>query len=279
MNLYTIDTGYFKLDGGAMFGVVPKQLWGKLNPPDARNMCTWAMRCLLVESGDRLVLIDTGIGTKQSAKFRSHFEPHGEANLVDSIKNRGFTPDDITDVLLTHLHFDHCGGAVDADADGKPVFPFKNARYWSSSDHWQWANDPNPREKASFLQENLRPIQESGRLHFTEDSDLGIEGLSVEYVYGHTEAMMVCHLDGFKGRNFTYTADLIPSRHHIRMPYVMSYDVRPLETMKEKASFLKRAISEDRILILEHDVDIECVDLKETERGIIFDSMFKLEDV
>jgi len=279
MNLYSIDTGFFKLDGGAMFGVVPKTMWQKLNPPDEKNLCTWAMRCLLIESGNRLVLVDTGIGNKQNAKFRSYFEPHGEANLYGSIRKAGFDASEITDVLLTHLHFDHCGGAVDIDSNGNPKIAFPNATYWSSAKQWDWALDPNPREKASFLKENILPILDSGQLKFTEDEDLNIEGLSVDYVFGHTESMMVCHVDGYKGRKISYAADLIPSRHHIKMPYVMAYDVRPLETLSEKAEFLERAIEQEHILMFEHDPDVECATLKQTERGIVFDTCLRLDEI
>jgi glyoxylase-like metal-dependent hydrolase (beta-lactamase superfamily II) len=279
MNLHSIDTGFFKLDGGAMFGVVPKTLWQKLNPPDEKNLCTWAMRCLLIESGNRLVLVDTGIGTKQDDRFRSYFEPHGEAELHDSIRKAGFDTSEITDVLLTHLHFDHCGGAVDPGRDGQPRAAFPNAVYWSSSKQLNWALDPNPREKASFLKENILPIVESGQLKFTEDEDMNVEGLSIDYVYGHTEAMMVCHVEGFKGKTISYAADLIPSRHHIRMPYVMAYDVRPLDTLSEKALFLERAVENDHILMFEHDPEVECCTLKRTERGIVFDTGFNLNEI
>ncbi len=275
MQLYTIDTRYFKLDGGAMFGVVPKTMWQKLNPPDENNMCTWAMRCLLIESGNKLVLVDTGMGDKQDEKFKSYFHPHGDSTLENSLSQHGFHPNDITDVFLTHLHFDHCGGAINLDKNGKPELAFPNANYWSSSKHWDWALNPNPREKASFLKENILPIYESGHLKFTENEAIGIEGFSTHYINGHTESMMICDIE-FKGRILSYGADLIPSRYHIKMPYVMAYDVRPLETLKEKAVFLERAYEKKHILMFEHDKDVECCTLKKTERGIIFDNTFML---
>lgn len=278
MQLYTIDTGFFKLDGGAMFGVVPKSMWQKLNEPDKNNMCSWAMRCLLIEQGNRLVLIDTGMGYKQDDKFKSHYYPHGDATLKKSLKKHGFHPTDITDVFLTHLHFDHCGDAVELDKNGKPQLTFPNATYWSSSKHWDWALNPNPREKASFLKENLLPISESGQLKFIENESLGLEGFSTHFVNGHTESMMLCDI-AYKGQVVSYAADLIPSSHHIKMPYVMAYDIRPLDTLEEKAVYLERAYENNHILMFEHDKDIECGTLRRTERGIIFDKPLKLSDL
>lgn len=279
MRLKTIDTGYFKLDGGAMFGVVPRVLWEKLNPPDENNLCTWALRCLLIESGRRLVLIDTGIGNKMDVRFRSHFHPHGDTDLIKSLQKAGVDRTDITDVILTHLHFDHCGGAVMLNKSGKPQITFPNAVYWTSARQWDWALDPNPRERASFLKDNLLPIEASGQLQFTESNDMKIKGLSLEYVYGHTEAMLICHISGYKDRTISYAADLVPSRHHIAMPYVMAYDIRPLETLTEKAVFLERAIENDHILFFEHDPDVACCTLKRTNRGIAWDECFRLDEI
>lgn len=277
MKLHTINTGFFKLDGGAMFGVVPKSMWQKLNPPDDFNMCTWAMRCLLIEDGKRLILIDTGLGDKQDEKFKSHFYPHGSDNLIKSIRSKGYEPEEITDVVLTHLHFDHCGGAVSL-SNGKSELTFKNATYWSSEQHWNWAINPNPREKASFLKENILPIQSSGNLKFIENNEFNHPSINFEKVNGHTESMILVHIETPQF-NLSYSADLIPSIHHIRMPFVMAYDVRPLETLKEKASFLKTAIEKKSILMFEHDPINECCTLKETENGIVFDYSFPLNEL
>jgi glyoxylase-like metal-dependent hydrolase (beta-lactamase superfamily II) len=279
MNLYTINTGYLKLDGGSMFGIVPKTLWNSLNPADVNNRCTWAARCLLVENEDRLILIDTGVGNKGDTKFNSIFEPHGNDSLAGSLDGLGFIPSDITDVLLTHLHFDHCGGAVNRSENGSLEIAFPNAHFWTCTDHLNWASDPNPREKASFLKDNILPLRESGQLKFTDRESMGIPGLEVEYVYGHTEAMMVVHIDDYKGRPLSYGADLIPSSHHVRMPYIMAYDLRPLETLKEKARFLEQIASKNGILMFEHDKDIECCSLEKTERGIFVGETFSLSEV
>jgi Zn-dependent hydrolases, including glyoxylases len=241
MNLYTINTGLFKLDGGAMHGVVPKSLWNKLNPADENNLCSWAMRCMLVETDGRLILIDTGIGNKQDARFFGHYYLHGNDSLIASIHKAGFSPEEITDVFLTHLHFDHVGGAVIKEGD-RLVPTFKNARYWSNAQHWDWAIAPNEREKASFLKENILPIQESGQLHFFEGAD-GAEflpGFQVRYVHGHTESMMLPLLS-YKGNRILYCADLLPSMHHLPLPWVMAYDTRPLETLKEKKDITDRS--------------------------------------
>jgi len=280
MNLYSINTGYFKLDGGAMFGIVPRVMWEKLTPPDENNLCTWAMRCLLVEYAQRLILIDTGLGEKQlkDLKFLKHYEPHGEETLIGSLSKHGFKLEDITDVILTHLHFDHCGGAVKFNEDGDLIPTFPNASYWSHSEHWKWANDPNPREKASFIKENFLALATSGQLKFLDETDFGMDVMSFEFVNGHTEGMTICHI--YKDDvTITYVADLIPSRHHIAMPYVMAYDIRPLETMKEKAFLLEKAYENDHILFFEHDRDIEACTLKRNEKGIIFDSPIKIEDL
>jgi glyoxylase-like metal-dependent hydrolase (beta-lactamase superfamily II) len=279
MVLHTINTGLFKLDGGAMFGVVPKAIWQKSNPADANNMCTWSMRCLLIEEGDRLILIDTGIGDKQDEKFFSHFYLHGSETLKTSLAGKGFSPDDITDVFLTHLHFDHCGGAIQRTGDQlRPAF--KNAIYWSNEKHWNWAVNPNEREKASFLKENILPIQESGQLKFIEELE-GVqfaENFNVRFAFGHTDAMMLPQLT-YKGETIIYTADLLPSVGHIPLPYVMSYDMFPLQTLKEKKTFLEEAALNKYILFLEHDSINECCKVEQTEKGIRLQSTFKLTDL
>ncbi|HTH81791.1 MAG TPA: MBL fold metallo-hydrolase [Mucilaginibacter sp.] len=279
MNLYTIDTGFFKLDGGAMFGVVPKTIWQKTNPADENNLCTWAMRCLLIEDEGRLILVDTGIGNKQDEKFFSHYYLHGDATMDSSLAKLGFHRDDITDVFLTHLHFDHVGGAIMRDGD-KLVPSFKNATYWSNEKHWDWAVNPNDREKASFLKENILPIQESGRLKFVESLD-GVkftEGINIRFVSGHTEAMML-PLINYKGRQVLYMADLLPSVGHIPLPYVMAYDMFPLQTLAEKKLFWKEAVDKNYTLYLEHDPLYECCTLQLTEKGIRLDQTFNLNEV
>lgn len=255
MKITPIHTGYFKLDGGAMFGVVPKRMWEKLNPPDANNMCSWAMRALLVETNDRKILIDTGIGNKQDEKFRSHFEPFGSENLFGSLAAAGFSRDAITDVFLTHLHFDHCGGALwKNETDGRVELAFPNATYWSNEVHYNWAMNPNAREKASFLVENIQPLMDAGRLNFVEIRQ-NIEFLpnfKIRFFYGHTEALMVPVLETGQG-TLVYCADVLPSQWHVGMPYVMAYDIRPLVTLDEKAALLKEAAQEKQLLFLEHD--------------------------
>ncbi|TAH41540.1 MAG: MBL fold metallo-hydrolase [Bacteroidetes bacterium] len=279
MNIYTIDTGFFKLDGGAMFGVVPKSMWNKLNPADSNNMCNWAMRCLLVESGDRLVLIDNGIGDKQDAKFFSYYYLNGDQTLDKSLKSHGFSRDDITDVFLTHLHFDHCGGSVrwNSKKDGFELC-FPNATYWSNENHWKWATQPNAREKASFLKENILPIQESGHLQFLKPGEDLFEGFRVHLVNGHTESMMLPILN-YKNNKVVFCADLIPSAAHVPLPYVMAYDTRPLLTLEEKAPFLKMAVDENYTLFFEHDPLNECGILEYTDRGIKLKATFKLEEI
>lgn len=268
MKLYSINTGHFKLDGGAMFGVVPKSIWNKSNPADENNMCSWAMRCLLIEDGNRLILIDNGMGNKQDQKFFGYYYLHGNDSLEKSLAKHGFSPDDITDMVLTHLHFDHCGGSIKYNGDRTKLEPaFKNATYYCNAKHWDWAVHPNAREKASFLKENILPIKESGQLKFIDSNTELIEGLSFIEVNGHTEAMM---LPVIKTEKYTlaYMADLIPSVGHLPLPYVMGYDVRPLETLKEKESFLKKALENDWYLFFEHDPVVECVNLEMTEKGI-----------
>ena len=246
MKLFTIDTGLFKLDGGAMFGVVPKSIWQKLNPPDEQNLCTWAMRCLLIQDDDRLILIDNGIGYKQDERFLKHYHLHGNDTLEKSLASHGFSKDDITDVFLTHLHFDHCGGSIERLADGMLVPAFKNATFWSNAEHWEWAVNPNAREKASFLKENILPIQESGQLKFIETTD-GIpftDHIQIRFVYGHTDAMMLPQIR-YKDKTILYMADLLPSTGHIPIPYVMGYDMFPLTTLNEKKIFLEEALEND----------------------------------
>lgn len=299
MTLHSIDTGFFKLDGGAMFGVVPKTIWNKTNPADANNLCTWALRCLLVEDGNRLILVDTGIGDKQDAKFFSHYFLHGDKSLEGSLRSKGFTREYITDVFLTHLHFDHCGGAILRKGDLLiPAFP--KAVYWSNQKHWSWATEPNEREKASFLKENIQPIKESGRLQmisveepkgdpeivFTGEVKAGSRltdisfapGFSIRIVNGHTSTMMLPQLQ-FKGRTIVFMADLLPSAGHLPIPYVMAYDMFPLTSLHEKKVFLEEALKGDYILFFEHDPIHECCTLQKTEKGIRVKDFFSLKDL
>ncbi|HNE92727.1 MAG TPA: MBL fold metallo-hydrolase, partial [Chitinophagaceae bacterium] len=288
MQLYNIETENFKLDGGAMFGVVPKSIWNKLNPADENNMCSWAMRCLLIQDGNRLILLDNGIGNKQDAKFFSYYFLHGENTLEKSLAKYGFHKNDITDVILTHLHFDHCGGSVDR-IDNKLIPAFKNATYWSNQNHWQWATQPNDREKASFLKENILPIQENGQLQFInlpntsleQTGKLGMssfnEFIDLRFVNGHTDMMMLPQIK-YKNKTIVYMADLLPSAAHIPLPYVMAYDMFPLTTLKEKKSFLQEAVTNEYILMFEHDVHNECCTLQQTERGIKVNEIFKLSE-
>ena len=278
MNLYTVNTGYFKLDGGAMFGVVPKSIWQKLNPADENNMCSWAMRCLLIEDGNRLMLIDNGMGDKQDAKFFGHYYMHGDDTLNKSLASHGFSKDDITDVFLTHLHFDHCGGSIKREGD-KLIPSFKNATYWSNERHWKWATEPNDREKVSFLKENILPIQESGQLKFIERSGADLpDWFSIRQAFGHTDAMMLPQIN-YKGSTIVFMADLLPSAAHIPIPYVMAYDMFPLTTLNEKKSFLTEAQQNDYVLFFEHDPQIECCTLQLTEKGIRMKDSFKLSEM
>ncbi len=280
MKLSIIDAGLFKLDGGAMFGVVPKTMWNKLNPADDNNMCTWSMRSLLIEEEDRKILVDTGMGTKQSEKFRSFFHPHG-TNLHKSLAEHNLKVEDITDVFLTHLHFDHDGGAV-SNINGDLIPTFPNAKYWSNERHWNWAKAPNDREKASFLKENFMPLEEHKVINFIDvKQDINwIKNIDIRYSYGHTEAMMspIIHLPN--GKRLIYCADLMPSSYHIPMPYVMCYDIRPLETLKEKEVLLNEAVDHGDILFFEHDPVNQCGTVKRNERGrIVIDKRFDLSEI
>mgnify|MGYP001117285888 CR=1 FL=1 len=285
MRIYPIETGNFKLDGGAMFGVVPKGLWQRTNPADENNLCSWSMRCMLIEDGDRLILVDTGIGDKQSEKFFSHYYLHGDATLEKSLKQLGFGLDEITDVFLTHLHFDHCGGAVQWTNSERTKLDvvFKNAKYWSNKDHWKWATEPNPREKASFLKENILPIQESGQLNFvdvpgTEMMGKTPLGFDAVFVNGHTDAQMLPVLN-YKGKKLVFMADLLPSAGHISLPYVMGYDTRPLLTMDEKKTFLDWAAKEEAVLYFEHDAQNHLCTVKQTEKGVRLDQTYSYNEV
>ncbi len=286
MKLYSINTGYFKLDGGAMFGVVPKTIWNKINPADENNLCSWALRCMLIEDSNRLILVDNGNGDKQDAKFFSHYYLHGDDTLDKSLAKYGFHRDDITDVFLTHLHFDHCGGTIKREGD-KLVPAFKNAVCWSNKDHWDWAVYPNDREKASFLKENILPIEENGQLQFVDinegiDGQLGktrfTENIDVRFVSGHTDKMMLPQIR-YKDKTIVFMADLLPSAGHMPIPYVMGYDMFPLTTIHEKKSFLKEALEGDYILFFEHDPVNECCTVQQTEKGIRPKDYFKLEDI
>jgi glyoxylase-like metal-dependent hydrolase (beta-lactamase superfamily II) len=286
MKLYSVINGYFKLDGGAMFGVVPKSIWHKLNPADENNMCSWALRSLLIEEGDRLILIDTGMGDKQDPKFFGHYYLHGDDTLDKSLAKYGFHRNDITDVFLTHLHFDHCGGSI-VKENNLLVPAFKNATYWSNALHWNWAVHPNEREKASFLKENILPIQESGQLQLIDVPASATEQLpatsflpdfDIRFVSGHTESMMLPQIH-YKGTTIVYMADLLPSQGHIPLPYVMAYDMFPLTTLGEKKKFLHEAVQENYILFFEHDPFYECCTLQQTERGIRSNDFLLLSDI
>lgn len=284
MRVYPIDTGNFKLDGGAMFGVVPKVLWQKTNPADANNLIDMSLRCMLIEDGDRLILIDNGTGNKQSEKFFGYYFPFGDQDLDSSLKQFGFHREDITDVFLTHLHFDHCGGSIQWNKNRTAYEPaFKNAQFWSNENHWTWASNPNPREKASFLKENINPIEDSGQLSFVPlasnkmllDSPLGFDILFAD---GHTEKQMIPHLK-YQNKTLVFMADLLPTVGHIPLPYVMSYDVRPLITMDEKNEFLNKAADEGYYLFLEHDAVNELCTVKHTERGVRLDQTFRFDEI
>ena len=284
MNLYPINAGNFKLDGGAMFGVVPKSLWTRTNPADANNMIDIAARCLLIEDGNRLILIDTGMGNKQSDKFFGYYFLWGNDSIDNSLKAHGFHRDDITDVFMTHLHFDHCGGSVQWNKDRTGYEPaFKNAQFWSNKNHWEWATQPNKREKASFLKENILPMEESGQLKFTslpeidllKNSELGFD---IFFANGHTEKQMIPMIQ-YKGKTICFMADLLPTAGHLPVPFVMGYDTRPLLSLDEKEKFLKMAADHDYYLFLEHDAHNEIITVQHTEKGVRLKNVYTTNDI
>ncbi|MEW7280499.1 MBL fold metallo-hydrolase [Aquimarina sp. 2201CG1-2-11] len=284
MNLYPIIAGNFKLDGGAMFGVVPKVLWNKTNPADANNLIDITARCLLIEDGNKLILIDSGMGNKQSDKFFGHYSLWGDDTLEKSLKEKGFHNDDITDVFITHLHFDHCGGVIQHNADRTGYEPaFKNAKIWSNKEHWQWATTPNAREKASFLSENITPIEESGQLNFISKNSATFQkntelGFDILYADGHTEKQMIPHIQ-YKGKTIVFMADLLPTVGHIPLPYIMGYDTRPLLTIDEKKQFLDTAATQGWYLFLEHDAHNEIITVKHTEKGVRLKEVFTCHEI
>ncbi len=284
MKLYAIETGNFKLDGGAMFGVVPKTIWNKTNPADENNLIDIAARCLLIENGNRLTLIDTGMGNKQSEKFFGYYSLWGTHSMDASLAKHGFHRDDITDVFMTHLHFDHCGGSVQWNANKTGYEPaFKNAKYWTNNNHWEWATKPNAREKASFLSENILPMQESGQLHFINrpDGDFLSEtelGFGIFFADGHTEKMMLPQIK-YQEKTICFMADLVPTAGHLPLPYVMGYDTRPLLTLPEKAKFLTEAATNNYYLFLEHDAHNEIITVENTDRGVRLKEIFSCDDV
>ena len=284
MRIYSIETGNFKLDGGAMFGVVPKVLWQRTNPADNNNLIDMSMRCMLIEDGERLILIDTGVGNKQSEKFFSHYYLFGGFSLDSSLASHGFHRDDITDVFLTHLHFDHCGGSIQFNKNRTGYEPaFKNAKFWSNENHWQWATEPNAREKASFLKENIHPIKESGQLNFIKLANTNFNttselGFGILFVDGHTEKMMLPQIQ-YKGKTLVFMADLLPTVGHIPLPYVMGYDTRPLLTMDEKQRFLNLAVDNNYILFFEHDAQHELCTVKHTEKGVRLEQTYSFNEV
>nr|WP_298923517.1 MBL fold metallo-hydrolase [uncultured Allomuricauda sp.] len=284
MTIYPVETGNFKLDGGAMFGVVPKSIWNRTNPADSNNMIDIAARSLLIQDDDRLILIDTGMGNKQSEKFFSYYYRWGNYSLDNSLKELGFHRDDITDVFMTHLHFDHCGGSVQWNQDRTGYEPaFKNARFWTNQAHWEWATNPNSREKASFLKENLLPMQESGQLHFAQRNDSAFLekselGFGILFVDGHTEKQMIPHIK-YKGKNIFFAADLVPTVGHIPVPYVTGFDTRPLLSLDEKAKFLNNIVESNSLLFFEHDAHNQLCTLKHTEKGVRLDELFSFNEI
>lgn len=281
MKLHTVETGFFKLDGGAMFGVVPKSMWSKLNPADENNLCKWALRCMLIEDDGRLILVDTGIGDKQDEKFFSHFHLHGNDTLDRSLDKIGFGKEDITDVILTHLHFDHCGGSIIRQGSSL-ISAFPNATFWSNERHWKWATKPNDREKASFLKENILPILDSGKLEMIPVSQTGLtdftKNISIRFSFGHTDAMMLPQIEN-AGKTIVFMADLLPSAAHIPIPYIMAYDMFPLTSLTEKKSFLEEAAENEYILFFEHDPLIECCTVHHTDKGIRMKESFSLASI
>ena len=284
MNLYAINTGNFKLDGGAMFGVVPKSLWSKTNPADNNNMIDVAARCLLIEDENRLILIDCGMGNKQSDKFFSYYCRWGDQGIEQGLSKYGFHKDDITDVFLTHLHFDHCGGGVEWNKNKTGYqMTFKNAKYWSNKKHWDWAANPNKREKASFFKENLELIHSSGQLNNISVPNgyikkNGLLGLDVFFVDGHTEKQMLPIIK-YKNKTICFMADLLPTVGHIKLPFIMGYDVRPLKTLEEKDVFLNLAANDNYYLFLEHDPTHELITVKQTDKGVVVDETFLLKEI
>ncbi|MDB3913442.1 MBL fold metallo-hydrolase [Flavobacteriaceae bacterium] len=279
MRIYPIQTGNFKLDGGAMFGVVPKSIWQKTNPADSNNMIEMGMRSLLIEDGNKLILIDTGMGNKQSDKFFGYYYQFGDFSLDTSLASYGFHRDDITDVFLTHLHFDHCGGSIQWNKNQTGYEPaFKNAKFWSNQEHWNWATHPNPREKASFLEENILPIQESGQLNFISENSFQQVGFNVLKMDGHTEKQMLPKIF-YQGKTIIFMADLLPTIGHIPVPYVMGYDTRPLLTIKEKEAFLSEAADHDYFLFLEHDAYSEICTVQHTNKGVRLKETHKFKDI
>lgn len=284
MTIYPVETGNFKLDGGAMFGVVPKSIWTKTNPADSNNMIDLAARCLLIEDGERLILIDSGLGNKQSEKFFGYYYLWGDHSLDGSLNKLGFHRDDVTDVFMTHLHFDHCGGSIQWNSNRTGYEPaFKNARFWTNEDHWNWATSPNAREKASFLKENLIPMQESGQLHFIQRGDSQFVkntelGFDILFVDGHTDKQMLPFIT-YKNKTLVFVADLVPTVGHIPLPYVMGYDTRPLLTLKEKRPFLENAVENETILFFEHDAHNELCTLKQTEKGVRLNELFSFDEI
>ena len=279
MILNKIETGNFKLDGGAMFGVVPKVIWNSMYPADENNLCSWALRSLLVEIDDKKILIDNGIGDKQPKKFLKHYYLHGDDSLEKSLAEIGLTSDDITDVVLTHLHFDHCGGSIKYNDDKTQLIPaFKNAMFWTSQQQWDWATNSNRREKASFLDENILPIKESGKLKlFDSDCEL-FPGFSVRLFNGHTDGQVIPFIS-YKGKTIVFMADLLPSTAHIPLPFIMSYDTRPLITLKENEAILNEAVEKDYILFFQHDIYNECCTVQETIKGVRVKETFKLAEI
>ncbi|MDI1254678.1 MAG: MBL fold metallo-hydrolase [Flavobacterium sp.] len=284
MKLYPIESGNFKLDGGAMFGVVPKTIWNKTNPADENNLIDIAARCLLIEDGDKLILIDTGMGNKQSEKFFGYYSLWGSHSMDKSLAKYGFNREDVTDVFMTHLHFDHCGGSVQWNKDKTGYEPaFKNAKFWTNDNHWEWATKPNPREKASFLTENILPMQESGQLHFIKrpEGDFlekSALGFGIFFADGHTEKMMLPQIQ-YKDKTICFMADLLPTAGHLPLPYVMGYDTRPLLTLPEKAKFLTIAAENNYYLFLEHDAHNDIITVENTEKGVRLKEVFKCDAV
>jgi glyoxylase-like metal-dependent hydrolase (beta-lactamase superfamily II) len=279
MNLYPIETGNLKLDGGAMFGVVPKVLWQKQYPADENNLCNWAMRCLLIENGDRLVLIDNGIGEKQDHSFLKHYHLNGDSNLESSLADFGFKPEDVTDMILTHLHFDHCGGSIKYSDDRTSYeLAFPNATYYISKPQYEWATNPNHRESASFLKENIYPIQESGQLQLVEKEGKLLPDIDIRIFNGHTEGQIIPLVD-YHGTTLAFMADLLPAVTHIPMPWIMAYDTRPLVTLEDKKRFYNEAVPGEYILFFEHDLYNECCTLQETSKGVRVKDTFKLSEI